>query len=267
MTRMLQDLPTPAALRVLCCLDEAASLRAVGRAVAALWRPQAELGGGRSAVEEAAAELAGRRDDSLRQLAPLQGSWLDVLWELEALERPRRFTRCHADLSVREDGAVAVHRGARGGTAVCAGVAMRAGVHSATFTLLWRGARVGIVASRGFDPTGELVWATGSSYGWAYDSASGKCFHAEHGSGRRFEKDQAIEWAGSEVAEKGDTIRLTLDFGGGTLEVAKNGKRLGVMCCGTSFRHWLWQSAGCCWAAEVWNSAVRIDQATYTTLE
>ena len=91
-----------------------------------------------------------------------------------------------------------------------------------------------------------------------YDTATGKLFHAEQGTGRRFEKDQTLEWSGSAPAERGDTIRLTLDFESGTLAVAKNGTDLGVMCCGMTFRHWLWQAGGCVWAVEVWNSAVRV---------
>ena len=51
---------------------------------------------------------------------------------------------------------------------------------------------------------------------------------------------------------------LRLDFPKGQLEVFKNGNYLGVMCSGMSFRHWLWQTGGCCWCAELWNSAVRV---------
>jgi hypothetical protein len=139
---------------------------------------------------------------------------------------------------------------------------MRAGVHHATFPLLWRGARVGI-ASRALGPTtsGGPVWSTGTRHGYGFDSGSGKCYHAEHGTGSRFEKAQSHDLSGSAPAAKGDTIRLTLDFAQATLAVEKNGRWLGVMCCGAGFRQWLPQNAACCWAVELWNSAVQIESS------
>jgi len=104
------------------------------------------------------------------------------------------------------------------------------------------------------------VWSTGTRHGYGFDSGSGKCYHAEHGTGNRFEKAQSHDWSGSVPAAKGDTIPLTLDFAQATLAVEKNGRWLGVMCCGASFRQWLQQNA-CCWAVELWNSAVQIESS------
>ena len=210
----LELLPAPALLAVLGHLAALDLARLCLASPSAFGRRQREFGG-LCAVEEAARLIRGAQPEAVRERVPEltqddSTTWLALLHELELLCGPRPFTSAHDDFFdlTREQGAVAVHRGGSGGTAVCGTVAMRAGVHFAEFQLMWRGARVG-VCSRRYEPRAGThgVWATGSSHGWGYDSATGRCFHAAHGTGKRFEGSGGTHtWVGMEKSARGDTI-------------------------------------------------------------
>ena len=144
----LELLPAPALLAVLGHLAALDLVRLCLASPTTFGRRQREFGG-LCAVEEAARLIRGAQPEAVRQRVPEPAqddgtTWLALLHELELLGDPRRpFTSAHDDFFdlTREDGAVAVHRGGSGGTAVCGTVAMRAGVHYAEFQLMWRGAR------------------------------------------------------------------------------------------------------------------------------
>ena len=126
----LELLPAPALLAVLGHLAALDLVRLCLASPTTFGRRQREFGG-LCAVEEAARLIRGAQPEAVRQRVPEPAqddgtTWLALLHELELLGDPRRpFTSAHDDFFdlTREDGAVAVHRGGSGGTAVCGGVA------------------------------------------------------------------------------------------------------------------------------------------------
>ena len=115
--------------------------------------------------------------------------------------------------------------------AICGGYVMASGVHYAEFTRTGEYGLVG-VARGGFEvAAGELP--SNSAAGWAYDMYDGVLRHGGGGSA----------WAGQEGCPSGATVGLRLDLTAGTLEVFRDGRRLGVMAEGLA--------GPLCWHAEL----------------
>ena len=98
------------------------------------------------------------------------------------------------------------------------GAPMRSGRHCARFEVLANGCwgmYLGVGQST-VDAASEIMWDSAKFWGVGND---GYCWN---GGGY-------YEWAGQDCYEAGDTIELHLDIGAGTLDVSKNGLRIGQM--------------------------------------
>ena len=156
-----------------------------------------------------------------------------------AVGGPLRFTKFGGELGdyVSADGAtVGPNDSGEWYTAVCADSPMSAGVHQAEFGIDDEYFRLG-VCDVSYDPsTHNRIACRERGMAWAYSPSRGMLEH----------NSDTTSWTGMTGARGGDTIQLTLDCAAGTLTVAKNGARMGVMCSDLAGKTLCWcATVGC----------------------
>lgn len=128
--------------------------------------------------------------------------------------------------------------------AVAAGAPMRRGVHRAAFRVVTTDACpvcIG-VARASVDVAKGQNLVLGDEF-WEVNSGGGVCGH-----GGRF-----YGWPGQQRYGMGDEVGLQLDMDAGTLEVSKNGVRLGLMVGGDGCKAPSLSEGELCWAVAFWH--------------
>ena len=204
-------------------------------------QPSAEMW---SIVEEVARRWLNNCSEQERGWVPRRGgeSWLSLMREVELLRCPPVFTRAHPSYSVTQCGTLVklrVDNTDEHWRAAATAPVLRAGRHCAQFTVVdGDSMHFGVIR-----PNWDVVEDADAS-GQDAAAVEGHCFYNSFTGfllpGYRRWQNEAGADSVSHYANKGDCIGLVLDLDQGSMDVYKNGMRLGVMVAGGLIGEYCW---------------------------
>jgi hypothetical protein len=144
-------------------------------------------------------------------------SWIGLMREVRLLRQAPMFAQSHKDIVLSDCGSRATC-GKQNDFDWCTAASeqvMRAGCHSAQFTLLSGSCAFGVIRPcYKVDDGHGAPWIEEHCF---YDTTDGECLP-----GRQ-------DWVGMQSATPGDRVSMLLDLDKGSMAIYKNGKWLGVM--------------------------------------